>query len=196
MIDCKKRNLLQKYFCREDRACQRLSGSCSQRWWRRPPGCPTSTTDLTFSGAISLLSRKMNNHCNSLFIFRRITHSFKEGEEFRKDEDIHKWEQYLKMTFEYGLIYESIYMNNEYQVFGLSTDQLGHAKAPGFYWGALQSKVWTTEISCIISWTFHFLQGDPFPWEGEVIDLSYKKKRGWRVSEILVEKASNVLFIA
>ena len=82
------------------------------------------------------------NHCNSLFIFRRITHSFKEGEEFRKDEDIHKWEQYLKMTFEYGHIYESIYMNNESQVFGLSTDQLGHAKAPGFYRGALQSKVY------------------------------------------------------
>ena len=80
-------------------------------------------------------------NCNSLFIFRRITHSFKEGEEFRKDEDIHKWELYLKMTFEYGHIYESIYMNNESQVFGLSTDQLGHAKAPGFYWGALQSKV-------------------------------------------------------
>ena len=45
------------------------------------------------------------------------------------------------MTFEYGHIYESIYMNNESQVFGLSADQLGHAKAPGFYWGALQSKV-------------------------------------------------------
>ena len=193
MIDCKKRNLLQKYFCREDRACQRLSGSCSRRWWRRPPGCQTSTTDLTFSGAISLLSSKMN-YCNSLFIFRRITHSFKEGEEFRKDEDIHKWEEYLKMTFEYG--HNLSNLNNESQVFGLSTDQLGHAKAPGFYWGALQSKVWTTEISCIISWTFRFLQSDPFPWEGEVIDLSYKKKRGWRVSEILVEKASNVLFIA
>ena len=82
-----------------------------------------------------------NEELQSLFIFRRITHSFKEGEEFRKDEDIHKWEQYLKMTFEYGHIYESIYMNNESQVFGLSTDQLGHAKAPGFYWGALQSKV-------------------------------------------------------
>ena len=136
----KKRNLLQKYFCREDQACQRLWGSCSRRWWRRPPGCQTSTTDLTFSGAISLLSSKIN-YCNSLFIFRRITHSFKEGEEFRKDEDIHKWEQYLKMTFECGLIYESIYMNNEYQVFGLSTDQLGHAKAPGLYWGVLQSKV-------------------------------------------------------
>ena len=27
---------------------------------------------------------------------RRITHSFKEGEEFRKDEDIHKWGADLK----------------------------------------------------------------------------------------------------
>ena len=77
----------KKGFCRSER-CREPAGSCSRRWWRRQPGCLTSTTDPTFSGDARNVEEFVFKY---LLLHRRITHSFKEGEEFRKDEDIHKW---------------------------------------------------------------------------------------------------------
>jgi len=43
-----------------------------------------------FKEMIAEAARMPDFNYRSYFL-RRITHSFKEGEEFRKDEDIHKW---------------------------------------------------------------------------------------------------------
>ena len=105
-----------------------------------------------------------------LLMSRRITHSFKEGEEFRKDEDIHKWgpdwknivwADFTSTSLHFGVIG----WKSESQVFGVCSDQLGHAEAAGFHWRTLQSKVSTLRGVLFLNPLNFVLQGDATSWE-------------------------------
>ena len=153
-------------FCRSER-CREPAGSCSRRWWRRQPGCLTSTTDPTFSGDARNVEEFVFKY---LLLHRRITHSFKEGEEFRKDEDIHKWGANLRSIGD-------IFNLRSLASAQISLDMLRRQASIGELYNP-RSHSWA-DFSPFRELPFQqlCLQGHPVSWEGEAFNLR-KKRRG------------------
>ena len=121
-----------------------------------------------------LLSQVTPDMLKNLFLYlllhRRITHSFKEGEEFRKDEDIHKW----------GANWRSIgdiFNLRSLASAQISLDMLRRQASIGELYNP-RSHSWA-DFSPFIELPFQQLglQGHPVSWEGEAFNLR-KKRRG------------------